>query len=337
MLPSIASAAPKRPLAAVPVQPSQPVAARAASTASRIPTIAISPPSPPPPPPAAYMQSSEPMPSPVVSSMHHADMENMQLDMLDIPSAVRESMGYDEDEEDFSEAGDDDDVDQKADIMYAKEKEFAKFVPEKKLVSAEDEIRKVKDIMGDNIEKVLQRSENLELLESKSVELEESSQKFYKQASVQKKGSSLLHVCCKPCVDCVQVCLNCFGACVSVMESPIQSCKGCGHRVADGISAIVASVKQLFTKSILFDNVLADTENAFQTLAKFLVILIDYSVAPNTLYYYVIGIWIEIIRWMISYVVILSSTVVLILPSFFTLLIVRTSTIEKESKAFGGK
>ena len=196
-------------------------------------------------------------------------------------------------------------------------------------------IESVKVPMRDNMDQVLQRSE----LDYKSEELQQQAGVFRKHSmkkevamkSVPTKGSSgncfdfVLCCCIDPCVCCLETCWKCCTACASVMGT----CYKCSTN-------IVTQIQQLFTKSILFDNVLADTENAFQTLAKFLILLIDYSMAPNTMYYYCVGVWVEMIRWLISYVVILSSTIVLILPSFFTLLIVRTSTIEKESKAFGG-
>jgi hypothetical protein len=48
------------------------------------------------------------------------------------------------------------------------------------------------------------------------------------------------------------------------------------------------------------------------------------------------GVWVKAVTWLAAVILVISSTVALILPSFFTLLIVRTSTVEKESTNFGG-
>ena len=74
----------------------------------------------------------------------------------------------------------------------------------------------------------------------------------------------------------------------------------------------------------LFDNVMADTENAFQTLAKLLVFLM--GIQENL---------VNIAAYALSYCVTFVSSISLILPSFFTLLVVRVNKIEKESKDFG--
>lgn len=76
---------------------------------------------------------------------------------------------------------------------------------------------------------------------------------------------------------------------------------------------------------------------AFQTLAKLLT-LFKQLVNPHwsAIQYCCFGVWIELASWILSIALIIITTVSLILPSFYTLLIVRTSTIERESKAFGG-
>ena len=63
-----------------------------------------------------------------------------------------------------------------------------------------------------------------------------------------------------------------------------------------------------------------DTENAFQTLAKLLVWLLPPLLGPCALLWAPIGA-------ALSYGVTLSSLVSLILPSFFTLLVVRTTKV----------
>lgn len=120
-------------------------------------------------------------------------------------------------------------------------------------------------------------------------------------------------VCCCPCVV-VYGC--CYGASVA-----IQTC----------ITSVSAIVSRWVSKNKLFDNVLADTENAFQTLAKFLVLLVVSDKSCCWLYRTVM----RPVNWIVSMAVVTSSSVTLILPSFFTLLVVRTTTTEKESTAFG--
>jgi hypothetical protein len=98
------------------------------------------------------------------------------------------------------------------------------------------------------------------------------------------------------------------------------------------------SLRELSKKTALFDNVLADTENAFQSLAMLLVFLKNWTwrSLPPCLYFVFGGI-LNFLSGVLSFLIVLSSTIILILPSFFTLLIIRTSTVEKESKAFGGE
>ena len=87
----------------------------------------------------------------------------------------------------------------------------------------------------------------------------------------------------------------------------------------------------------LFDNVLADTENAFQTLAKALVGISHLVVREWSLCgYMLMGWWLEIVGDFFSFCFVLLWTVLLILPSFFTLLILRATSIESQSTAFGG-
>lgn len=71
-----------------------------------------------------------------------------------------------------------------------------------------------------------------------------------------------------------------------------------------------------------------DTENAFQTLAKVLLWLLPPLVEPFCF------VWkgLRPIGYLVSYALTLSSLITLILPSFFTLLIVRTTKTEIESK-----
>jgi hypothetical protein len=161
-------------------------------------------------------------------------------------------------------------------------------------------------------EKELRRDDRVENIELEADEIEETAKPF-KKASQKSTALSPLTVLCLP----------------------FMACASCITYVGDSIAKLY---KEWSAKSLLFDNVLADTENAFQTLAKFLNFLLGSpcSEGLNLCLRILYGFWVDTISWAISSVVVLVSTVVLILPSFFTLLIVRTTTVEKESKAFGG-
>ena len=99
----------------------------------------------------------------------------------------------------------------------------------------------------------------------------------------------------------------------------------------DCFSSIHKYLISLFSKSILFDNVLADTENAFQAAAAAL----DYLVGISPDYMSSLFRVLQPFLLALSFVLGIVFTVVLILPSFFTLLIVRTTTTEKKSEKFG--
>lgn len=185
------------------------------------------------------------------------------------------------------------------------------------LESLEDIQMKSEQVRQDiesNLDKVLDRSDRMDKLEIESAELEDQAQSFRRRAQKQKRSMNVAAILCLP----VAACANCISG------------------MWDGVAKLY---KEWSAKSLLFDNVLADTENAFQTLAKFLNYLLGspcsegISLCARALY----GFWVDSISWVISSVVVLVSTVLLILPSFFTLLIVRTTTVEKESKNFGGE
>ena len=93
----------------------------------------------------------------------------------------------------------------------------------------------------------------------------------------------------------------------------------------DCFSSIHKYLISQFSKSILFDNVLADTENAFQAAAAAL----DYLVGISPDYMSSLFSVLQPFLLALSFVLGIVFTVVLILPSFFTLLIVRTTTTEK--------
>lgn len=199
------------------------------------------------------------------------------------------------------------------------------------LIVREEDVTNI--LLEENISMLLEKEKRvdmLEMLEISSIELHESAASFKKQSK--KKGFNLVpKVCC--------LCIGISKCCVFVGTTLISSISECYKSI---------------TKKMLFDNVLADTENAFQTLAKFLTFLLvdNYSSKDidnernhmqsrmyfilHVIKYCMYSFWIELICWVISYIVILSSTIALILPSFFTLLIIRTNVIEKESKNFGG-
>lgn len=81
--------------------------------------------------------------------------------------------------------------------------------------------------------------------------------------------------------------------------------------------------------SEMFDNVLADTETAFQFVANCLARLLPAtaSLCVKLLVRPLVG--------LLSYILMLAATLALFLPSFFTLLVLRATKVETESKAFG--
>jgi hypothetical protein len=178
------------------------------------------------------------------------------------------------------------------------------------------------DYVQTNLEKEVQesreekeqipRDESMEKIELGTDELDAAAKPF-KKASEKVSGFNPLVILCLPFMLC-------------------------GHCLASIGDSLGKVYKEWSAKSLLFDNVLADTENAFQTLAKFLNYLLGSPCSDglNLCLRVMYGFWVDMIGWIISSIVVLVSTVLLILPSFFTLLIVRTTTVEKESKAFGG-
>jgi hypothetical protein len=166
-----------------------------------------------------------------------------------------------------------------------------------------------KEIMQDNIENTIERGDKLEKLSMTAEELQMHAETFKRQSHTLKKSVNASVMICFAIVCC---------PCMIVTE-------------------IWNKIKSMSMKSALFDNVLADTENAFQTLAKLLVYLQEWTSSTfHPVLYSLLGGLFNALSNFLSFIIVFVSTVVLILPSFFTLLIVRTSTIEKESKAFGG-
>jgi len=199
------------------------------------------------------------------------------------------------------------------------------------LASAEKRIDSVKNIMHMNIDQVIERGESLDYLVQSSDDLQHHAQFFKKESKRLKRSMALQNCLCCCCIICVKsadMCANAWRACI---RNSVASASKCS-------SSLMGVLRSLLPKKSLMDNVLADTENAFQTLAKSLNYLIGSNDKFNCLgaaYFYMFGVWHKILAWVVSCALILSSTVIMILPSFFTLLIVRTSTIEKESKSFG--
>ena len=180
------------------------------------------------------------------------------------------------------------------------------------LLALEEELELTKSIMMTNMEKVMERSEKLDQIQDKSELLSAQAGTFKKSSHTLKRKMAIAD--CAMCLTSV-FCCPCFFA-----------------------DWLWGYLKSLSTKASLFDNVLADTENAFQSLAKLLVYLKEWTeLALSPCLYVLFGGLLNLLSGIVSFVVVLSSTIVLILPSFFTLLIVRTSTVEKESKAFGGE
>ena len=245
---------------------------------------------------------------------------------------------YDEDEEVSDEdsyedsvsiCSSEDEVDEEPESAQAQQ---AQLQPTMRIDELQRVIDGVKSIMSENIDGVLARGDTLEDIERQAEELQASSGVFLRKSTVriQKRMRLFRVLCC--CAWCSEVCTYCKNDCLS-------DTKTCWKGFLTRTGELLGDIIGLFTKKGLMDNVLADNENAFQTLAKLLAYLIDMhldeEVVVNRIYYCLIGVWVDFLNWACSYMVVLSSTLVLILPSFFTLLIVRTATIEKESKAFG--
>jgi hypothetical protein len=171
----------------------------------------------------------------------------------------------------------------------------------------------VSDYLDLAVDKIMERSEKLDALEIQATDLMQQSPVFKKSATKLRRQQVVRNFCLK-CVCC-----PCLFA-VFVFES------------------LERSLKELAKKTALLDNVLADTENAFQSLAKLLVFLKEgtwHSLSPCVSFAF--GGVLNVLSGVLSFLIVLSSTILLILPSFFTLLIIRTTTVEKESKAFGGE
>lgn len=283
-------------------------------------------PPPPPPPPLAH---PAPAPSPFRSSTLQRRSSSPKMEeskgrvvieeMKITPSkdisgkAEKEEMTIDRDEDDEEEAEEDEVRDRDSQIRIRQNQIISsemehKEKPKPTIQDIQRELDDTKSIMADNIDKSLERGEKLEMIVSQAEELQQQSAVFKKKATQLRRQmwyrNMVVSVCCCPCIF---------------------------------VGFLWETYKKLSKKAALFDNVLADTENAFQTLAKLLVYLKDWSQDTLHPFIYLLFGWLfNFINSTISFIIVLFSTIVLILPSFFTLLIVRTKTIEKESKAFGG-
>jgi hypothetical protein len=336
-----------------PPPPSLPATWSSSTSDASISAPPLAPSTHPPPAPGGGGRPALllPQPSSAPASNSAALAFNSESPMQQVPGSVvsrkSEALEYDMEAEedgggrnisDFMAASDDilqiyDDYDDN-DMSMLEESEI---MPETSIASEEatekefskkemnEQLDDVQNALHDNIDLVLERGEKLESLAYESDNLQSESIQFQK-ASQKKKGLNVYAICCCCCIVTAKCC--------GTMWVAAKSC--------------ISSISNIFSKKSLFDNVLADTENAFQTLAKFLVFVLRYNLEENainiqssnilnTIGYCVYGVWFDIICWLISYVVVLFSTITLILPSFFTLLIVRTNVIEKESTNFGGK
>lgn len=175
----------------------------------------------------------------------------------------------------------------------------------------EEDLDYIKNIMHDNIDIVLDRSERIEELTLHAAELELHAATFHRNDNAIKG-----RLMCRNCCRCLFLCI-------------------CGCPIGT-VQFLYNNIKTILSKKALFDNVLADTENAFQALAKCLAALEEAGgKARSNLQNILFGYLLRAACLLSSFMLVLSSAITLILPSFFTLLIVRTGTIEKESKAFG--
>ena len=82
--------------------------------------------------------------------------------------------------------------------------------------------------------------------------------------------------------------------------------------------------------SEIFDNVLADTETAFQGTGRALACVLPPSSLRSCLHTVMLP-----LAFLASFVTMAAATIVVFLPSFFTLLILRTTKVETDSAAFG--
>ena len=134
---------------------------------------------------------------------------------------------------------------------------------------------------------------------------------------------------CFHCIYCMQIGQVCAATCRNCAANTTHRCITCCESIKQSLSK--------WKKNSLMDNVLVDTDNAFQSLAKCLHYLIGSDtelLRLGAVGNYAIGLWYKTLAWVVSYALIVSVSVVTILPSFFTLLIVRTSTIEDDSVDF---
>lgn len=93
-------------------------------------------------------------------------------------------------------------------------------------------------------------------------------------------------------------------------------------------AAVVVKLKPKLAE--MFDNVLADTETAFQGVGKALARALPPSTARGKCATVALPLWAPLV-----YLLMLAATVVAFLPSFFTLLVLRTTKVETDSEAFG--
>ena len=93
-------------------------------------------------------------------------------------------------------------------------------------------------------------------------------------------------------------------------------------------AAVVVKLKPKLSE--MFDNVLADTETAFQGVGKALARALPPSTTRGMCATLLLPLWAPFV-----YIAMLVATVVALLPSFFTLLVLRTTKVETDSEAFG--
>ena len=238
----------------------------------------------------------------------------------DLSELVRERIHDSDDEEDVDDISDIETGSDQGDIADSQMEAGVRGSPLRNIMN---ELEETRSIMHDNIDAMISRGEKLDDLIDRSSNLEVEAKQFHRYATRLNRWR-LCANCPRNTAQCVCAqCSACSTATVHCLQKSMNTLTSC-----------------LCGKSLLFDNVLADTENAFQALAKLLHTLHTYSTDIATwkwFFYASIGFWCQLISELVAFTVVLISSLVLILPSFFTLLIVRTTTVEKESKAFGGE
>lgn len=158
------------------------------------------------------------------------------------------------------------------------------------LLEIQRQIDMQKDIIDESILSCVERSE---YMMERADNLMDDAQYFKAEVKRLKKHLMIRNICCCCCIavgECWEcssnvlaaasrACMSCSSKCIAIMSNQWKRVKFC--------------VANLLPRKSLMDNVLADTENAFQTLAKTIDLLIgkrDFDKAW-AFYNYTVGVW----------------------------------------------